>query len=83
MRDYLPRGFQRVGCSSPAEWKYRHTRARHDIFKSPSTSRPRGFTLVKHGPRGVQTRKFLSYNPSGPVVGRNDGAVAALEAAIR
>ncbi|MGZ6195326.1 MAG: DUF3108 domain-containing protein, partial [Candidatus Binataceae bacterium] len=69
MRDYLREDFS-AGSLKPAEVNIRQNEGRrHDIFKVTFDHRDHVVTLVKHGPRGVQTRKFLSYNPSGPVSG--------------
>jgi Protein of unknown function (DUF3108) len=80
MRDYLREDF---GASSlkPAEMNIRQNEGRrHDTFKVTFNHRNHVVTLVKHGPRGQQTRKFLSYNPSGPVSGAMMALSQPLEA---
>lgn len=80
MRDYLREDF---GASSlkPAEMNIRQNEGRrHDTFKVTFDQRDHVVTLVKHGPRGQQTRKFLSYNPSGPVSGAMMALSQPLEA---
>ena len=69
MRDYLREDFT-ANSLKPAEINIRQNEGRrHDTFKVTFDQRDHVVTLVKHGPRGQQTRKFLSYNPSGPVSG--------------
>jgi Protein of unknown function (DUF3108) len=80
MRDYLREDF---GASSlkPAEMNIRQNEGRrHDTFKVTFNHRDHVVTLVKHGPRGQQTRKFVSYNPSGPVSGAMMALSQPLEA---
>jgi hypothetical protein len=80
MRDYLREDFS-AGSLKPAEVNIRQNEGRrHDIFKVTFDHRDHVVTLVKHGPRGVQTRKFLSYNPSGPVSGAMMALSQPLEA---
>ncbi len=67
MRDYLRENFA-ADSLKPAELYIRQNEGRrHDIFDVTFNHRTRVVTLVKHGPRGVQRRAFLSDNPSGPV----------------
>jgi hypothetical protein len=67
MRDYLRENFG-AGSLKPTELYIRQNEGhRHDIFDVTFDRRARIVTLVKHGPRGVQRRAFLSDNPSGPV----------------
>jgi hypothetical protein len=74
MRDYLDEVFT-AGSLRPATMQIRQNEGRrHDIFNVTFDHRDHVVTLVKHGPRGVQVRKFLSYNPSGPI----SGAIMAL-----
>jgi hypothetical protein len=69
MRDYLREDFAAASLK-PAEMDIRQNEGRrHDTFKVTFDHRDHVVTLIKHGPRGQQTRKFLSYNPSGPVSG--------------
>jgi hypothetical protein len=69
MRDYLREDFAAASLK-PAEMDIRQNEGRrHDTFKVTFDHRDHVVTLMKHGPRGQQTRKFLSYNPSGPVSG--------------
>jgi Protein of unknown function (DUF3108) len=68
MRDYLREDF--TPSFKPAQMNIRQNEGRrHDTFNVDFDHREHVVTLVKHGPRGQQTRKFLSYNPSGPVSG--------------
>ncbi len=67
MRDYLRENFG-ARSLAPAELYIRQNEGhRHDIFDVTFDHHDRVVTLVKHGPRGVQRRAFLSDNPSGPV----------------
>ena len=69
MRDYLREDFTAASLK-PAAMNIRQNEGRrHDTFNVTFDHRDHVVTLVKHGPRGQQTRKFLSYNPSGPVSG--------------
>ena len=69
MRDYLREDFTAASLK-PTEMNIRQNEGRrHDTFNVTFDHRDHVVTLVKHGPRGQQTRKFLSYNPSGPVSG--------------
>ncbi len=69
MRDYLREDFT-AGALKPAEMRiHQNEGRRHDTFNVTFDHRDHVVTLVKHGPRGQQTRKFLSNNPSGPVSG--------------
>lgn len=69
MRDYLREDFT-AGSLQPAEMRIRQNEGRReDTFNVTFDHRDHVVTLVKHGPRGQQTRKFLSNNPSGPVSG--------------
>src|ERR1700758_1359102 len=68
MRDYLREDFS--PSLKPAQMDIRQNEGRrHDTFNVTFDHREHVVTLVKHGPRGQQTRKFLSYNPSGPISG--------------
>jgi len=79
MRDYLREEFAAASLK-PAEMNIRQNEGRrHDTFNVTFDHRDHVVTLVKHGPRGVQTRKFLSYNPSGPV----SGAMMALSQPLK
>jgi hypothetical protein len=79
MRDYLREDFTAASLK-PAEMNIRQNEGRrHDTFNVTFDHRAHVVTLVKHGPRGVQTRKFLSYNPSGPV----SGAMMALSQPLK
>ncbi|MGH7915207.1 MAG: DUF3108 domain-containing protein, partial [Candidatus Binataceae bacterium] len=79
MRDYLREDFTAVSLK-PEEMNIRQNEGRrHDTFKVNFDHRNHVVTLVKHGPRGQQTRKFLSYNPSGPV----SGAMMALSQPLK
>jgi hypothetical protein len=74
MRDYLREDFGAASLK-PAEMNIRQNEARrHDTFRVSFDHRDHLVTLVKHGPRGTQVRKFLAKNPSGPV----SGAIMAL-----
>ncbi len=74
MRDHLDEDFT-AGSLMPAAMQIRQNEGRrHDIFNVTFDHRHHVVTLVKHGPRGVQARHFLSYNPSGPI----SGAIMAL-----
>jgi Protein of unknown function (DUF3108) len=67
MRDYLRETF---GAKSlePSELYIRQNEGhRHDVFDVTFDHHNSVVTLVKHGPRGVKRREFLSRNPSGPV----------------
>jgi hypothetical protein len=80
MRDYLREDFS-ANSLKPAEMNIRQNEGRrHDTFKVTFDHRDHVVTLVKHGPRGQQTRKFLSYNPSGPVSGAMMALSQPLEA---
>jgi hypothetical protein len=80
MRDYLREDFT-ANSLKPAEINIRQNEGRrHDTFKVTFDQRDHVVTLVKHGPRGQQTRKFLSYNPSGPVSGAMMALSQPLEA---
>jgi hypothetical protein len=80
MRDYLREDFAAASLK-PAEMNIRQNEGRrHDTFKVTFDHRDHVVTLVKHGPRGQQTRKFLSYNPSGPVSGAMMALSQPLEA---
>src|SRR3984893_18262345 len=69
MRDYLGEDFT-AGSLKPANVRiHQNEGRRHDTFNVTFDHRDHVVTLVKHGPRGQQTRKFLSRNPSGPVSG--------------
>jgi len=69
MRDYLREDFIAASLA-PAAMNIRQNEGRrHDTFNVTFDHRDHVVTLVKHGPRGVQTRRFLSYHPSGPVSG--------------
>jgi len=79
MRDYLREDF--TPALKPTEMNIRQNEGRrHDTFKVTFDHRNHVVTLVKHGPRGQQTRKFLSYNPSGPVSGAMMALSQPLEA---
>jgi Protein of unknown function (DUF3108) len=79
MRDYLREDFAAASLK-PAEMNIRQNEGRrHDTFNVTFDHRDHVVTLVKHGPRGVQTRKFLSNNPSGPV----SGAMMALSQPLK
>ena len=74
MRDYLDEVFT-AGSLKPATMQIRQNEGRrHDTFNVTFDHRDHVVTLVKHGPRGVQVRQFLSYHPSGPI----SGAIMAL-----
>jgi hypothetical protein len=80
MRDYLREDFS-ANSLKPAEMNIRQNEGRrHDTFKVTFDHRDHVVTLIKHGPRGQQTRKFLSYNPSGPVSGAMMALSQPLEA---
>jgi len=80
MRDYLREDFT-ANSLKPTEMNIRQNEGRrHDTFKVTFDQRDHVVTLVKHGPRGQQTRKFLSYNPSGPVSGAMMALSQPLEA---
>jgi hypothetical protein len=80
MRDYLREDFT-ANSLKPAEMNIRQNEGRrHDTFKVTFDQRDHVVTLVKHGPRGQQIRKFLSYNPSGPVSGAMMALSQPLEA---
>jgi len=80
MRDYLREDFT-ANSLKPAEMSIRQNEGRrHDTFEVTFDHRDHVVTLVKHGPRGQQTRKFLSYNPSGPVSGAMMALSQPLEA---
>jgi hypothetical protein len=80
MRDYLREDFGATSLK-PAEMNIRQNEGRrHDTFKVTFDHRDHVVTLVKHGPRGQQTRKFLSYNPSGPISGAMMALSQPLEA---
>jgi len=67
MRDYLRENFA-ADSLEPAELYIRQNEGRrHDTFDVTFNHRRGVVTLIKHGPRGVQRRAFLSDNPSGPV----------------
>jgi hypothetical protein len=79
MRDYLREDF--TPSLKPAQMNIRQDEGRrHDTFNVTFDHRDHVVTLVKHGPRGQQTRKFLSYNPSGPVSGAMMALSQPLEA---
>ena len=79
MRDYLREDFAAASLK-PAAMNIRQNEGRrHDTFNVTFDHRDHVVTLVKHGPRGAQTRKFLSYNPSGPV----SGAMMALSQPLK
>ncbi len=79
MRDYLCEDF--TTSLKPTEMNIRQNEGRrHDTFNVTFDHRDHVVTLVKHGPRGAQTRKFLSYNPSGPVSGAMMALSQPLEA---
>lgn len=74
MRDYLDEIFT-AGSLMPDTMQIRQNEGRrHDTFNVTFNHRNHIVTLVKHGPRGEQVRKFISYNPSGPI----SGAIMAL-----
>jgi hypothetical protein len=80
MRDYLREDFT-ANSLKPTEMNIRQNEGRrHDTFKVTFDQRDHVVTLVKHGPRGQQIRKFLSYNPSGPVSGAMMALSQPLEA---
>jgi hypothetical protein len=80
MRDYLREDFTAASLK-PTEMNIRQNEGRrHDTFNVTFDHRDHVVTLVKHGPRGQQTRKFLSYNPSGPVSGAMMALSQPLEA---
>ncbi len=80
MRDYLREDFAAASLR-PAQMDIRQNEGRrHDTFKVTFDHRDHVVTLIKHGPRGQQTRKFLSYNPSGPVSGAMMALSQPLEA---
>ncbi|HEY2524539.1 MAG TPA: DUF3108 domain-containing protein [Candidatus Binataceae bacterium] len=80
MRDYLREDFT-AGSLKPADMNIRQNEGRrHDTFNVAFDHREHVVTLVKHGPRGTQIRKFLSYNPSGPVSGAMMALSQPLEA---
>jgi hypothetical protein len=80
MRDYLREDFT-AGSLKPADMSIRQNEGRrHDTFNVTFDHREHVVTLVKHGPRGTQIRKFLSYNPSGPVSGAMMALSQPLEA---
>jgi hypothetical protein len=80
MRDYLREEFAAASLK-PAEMNIRQNEGRrHDTFHVTFDQRDHVVTLVKHGPRGAETRKFLSYNPSGPVSGAMMALSQPLEA---
>jgi len=69
MRDYLREDFTAASLK-PTEMNIRQNEGRrHDTFKVTFDHRDHVVTLIKHGPRGQETHKFISYNPSGPVSG--------------
>jgi hypothetical protein len=79
MRDYLREEF--TSSLKPTQMSIRQNEGRrHDTFNVTFDHRDHVVTLVKHGPRGQQTRKFLSYNPSGPVSGAMMALSQPLEA---
>jgi uncharacterized protein DUF3108 len=79
MRDYLREEF--TSSLKPTQMNIRQNEGRrHDTFNVTFDHRDHVVTLVKHGPRGQQTRKFLSYNPSGPVSGAMMALSQPLEA---
>jgi Protein of unknown function (DUF3108) len=74
MRDYLREDFGAASLK-PTEMNIRQNESRrHDTFKVTFDHREHLVTMVKHGPRGAQVRKFVSNNPSGPI----SGAIMAL-----
>lgn len=80
MRDYLREDFS-ASSLKPNEMNIRQNEGRrHDTFNVTFDHRDHVVTLVKHGPRGQQIRKFLSYNPSGPVSGAMMALSQPLEA---
>lgn len=80
MRDYLREDFTAASLK-PTQMNIRQNEGRrHDTFNVTFDHRDHVVTLVKHGPRGQQTRKFLSYNPSGPVSGAMMALSQPLEA---
>ena len=80
MRDYLREDFAATSLR-PAEMNIRQNEGRrHDTFNVTFDHHDHVVTMVKHGPRGTQTRKFLSYNPSGPVSGAMMALSQPLEA---
>ena len=80
MRDYLREDFAAASLK-PADMSIRQNEGRrHDTFNVTFDHREHVVTLVKHGPRGAQIRKFLSYNPSGPVSGAMMALSQPLEA---
>lgn len=69
MRDYLREEFSAGSLKPDRLYIRQHEGRRRDVFNVTFDRRKHIVTLVKHGPRGVQTRQFLSDNPSGPVSG--------------
>jgi Protein of unknown function (DUF3108) len=68
MRDYLREDF--TYSLKPTKLYIRQQEARRrDTFNVSFDHRDHLVRLVKHGPRGSQTREFLSNNPSGPISG--------------
>lgn len=67
MRDYLRETFGAKSLKPSQLYIRQNEGHRHDIFNVTFDHHDRVVTLVKHGPRGVKKRKFLSSNPSGPV----------------
>jgi Protein of unknown function (DUF3108) len=79
MRDYLGEDFT-AGSLKPTDMRIHQNEGhRHDTFNVTFDHRDHVVTVVKHGPRGQQTRKFLSRNPSGPV----SGAIMALSQPLK
>ena len=69
MRDYLREDFTAASLKPTEMNILQNEGRRHDVFHVTFDHHDHVVTLLKHGPRGQQTRKFLSYNPSGPVSG--------------
>lgn len=67
MRDYLRETFNARSLAPEQLYIRQNEGHRHDIFNVSFNHHDSVVTLVKHGPRGVQKRQFLSKNPSGPV----------------
>ncbi len=68
MRDYLREDF--TDSLKPSRLYIRQQESRRrDTYDASFDHRGHLVRLIKHGPRGTQTREFLSNNPSGPISG--------------
>jgi hypothetical protein len=69
MRDYLRESLGAQSLSPVTLYTRQREGRRRDEFNVTFNHFDHIVTMVRHYPRGVQTREFLSENPSGPISG--------------